>query len=329
MIVSDLLPRVKKNRFFVLGVIIFFYLFLLSSSATRAWDTVTATVRLSVCGDFVAEGTEECDSNDLRSATCRTQGYFGGDLSCDVACEYDESQCFGVAPSPSPTPVLSPTPVATVTPTSTPAPTPTGSGTTTATPPPSLSASPEIKTVLIGSSALVVPSVLDSIVDELSTVLFRSNEEQVDRNKTQVTPSDTVAVATEERGSYLSMVITSARAAVASFFVVPDGWVGAVDSSSSVVLSGYKALSWFTAQNVSIPVLDCLLAQSSSITTAKGVDVRVLGVSTASLALNEDGTVDVAPCAGSSTLEAVLELDRRIVVLTKEVIAVVSFWFGM
>ena len=97
------------------------FLLLTVRSASAVSQDVTATVRLSVCGDLVAEGSEECDNLDLRDQTCRSLGYFAGDLSCDIACEFDELGCYGTAPTPTPTPTPAPTP----TPTPTPPPTPT------------------------------------------------------------------------------------------------------------------------------------------------------------------------------------------------------------
>lgn len=82
--------------------------------------TVNATIRISVCGDLVAEGPEDCDNNDLAGKTCIDLGYASGDLTCDIACSFDTSNC--ISPTPTPTPTSTPTP--TPTPTSTPTPTP-------------------------------------------------------------------------------------------------------------------------------------------------------------------------------------------------------------
>ena len=79
---------------------------------SAAAQDVTATVRISVCGDLAAEGSEQCDNTDLNGATCRSQGYFAGDLKCNAnptTCEFDESDCYGVAPTPTPTPTPSST----------------------------------------------------------------------------------------------------------------------------------------------------------------------------------------------------------------------------
>lgn len=46
-----------------------------------------------VCGDGVAEGTEECDLPDLRLATCQSLGFASGTLGCTEACVLDTSAC--------------------------------------------------------------------------------------------------------------------------------------------------------------------------------------------------------------------------------------------
>lgn len=56
-------------------------------------DVLTATVKIGVCGDGVAEGDEECDTNDdLKGQTCIGLGYDGGTLRC-LACTFDISGC--------------------------------------------------------------------------------------------------------------------------------------------------------------------------------------------------------------------------------------------
>jgi hypothetical protein len=101
--------RVKLIFSFVILILIGFILFTLSPLNVSADAIITSSVRISVCGDLAKEGSEDCDNSDLDSQTCRTRGYDDGLLICDVACNFDESNCYGTAPSPTPTP----TPVAT------------------------------------------------------------------------------------------------------------------------------------------------------------------------------------------------------------------------
>ncbi|WP_437719773.1 DUF4215 domain-containing protein [Sorangium sp. So ce861] len=48
------------------------------------------------CGDGVAELDEACDGADLRSATCESLGFDGGELRCSPECTADTSGCAGV-----------------------------------------------------------------------------------------------------------------------------------------------------------------------------------------------------------------------------------------
>ncbi|MEM9453451.1 MAG: DUF4215 domain-containing protein [Myxococcota bacterium] len=47
----------------------------------------------SYCGDGTAAGTEECDDLDFAGATCVTEGFGSGDLSCTADCLFDRSTC--------------------------------------------------------------------------------------------------------------------------------------------------------------------------------------------------------------------------------------------
>jgi len=99
----------------------FFLVFLLTLPfASKAFsqsslDSIDATIKISVCGNFLAEGGEDCDNDDLAGETCQSLGFSGGTLACDIACDFDTSGCFTLAsPSPSPSPAIvslsSPTP---------------------------------------------------------------------------------------------------------------------------------------------------------------------------------------------------------------------------
>lgn len=166
---------------------------LLSAKPIQAVSqNITATVRLSVCGDLAAEGDEECDNNDLNGATCRSQGYFGGNLTCDIACDFDESACFGVAPSPSPSPSPSTSP--------TPSPSPSSSSNTNQNQP-SPSPSPQL---------LVIPT--SEITQEVvrAVPLLPTPIARFDRNQDgQITRDELRPVVTDWVGqwvNYLSVV---------------------------------------------------------------------------------------------------------------------------
>lgn len=73
-------------------------------SLVRASSTssIDATVKISICGNNVAEGGEECDNSDLNNMNCSSLGYGGGILTCDIACEFNASSCVLTAPTDTP-----------------------------------------------------------------------------------------------------------------------------------------------------------------------------------------------------------------------------------
>jgi len=103
------------------GVVIYAQL---TSSAT-----INASVKISICGNDVKEGGEDCDNTDFGGEDCSTVGYTVGYLACYPDCSYDTTLCIFI-PTPTPTPTSTPTP----TPTFTPSPTPTITPTPTPTP---------------------------------------------------------------------------------------------------------------------------------------------------------------------------------------------------
>ena len=68
-------------------------LFLSSTSAQAVSTTISATVKITVCGDGIVETPEQCDGSNLNGASCTTQGFTGGSLSCSSACEFNTTQC--------------------------------------------------------------------------------------------------------------------------------------------------------------------------------------------------------------------------------------------
>ncbi len=109
----------KTPILIILGLILSQFTFLHKLFAQH-FDYVTGTVKIAICGDGVIEGPEDCEGEDLNGETCESLGYQSGTLSCDIACDFDTSDC---VPYPTPTPTMTPTP--TLTPTNTPTLTPT------------------------------------------------------------------------------------------------------------------------------------------------------------------------------------------------------------
>jgi hypothetical protein len=76
---------------------------MLACSPTCVFDTsgCSATPTTSFCGDGIAEGTEECDTADLRGETCNTATFGAlpnGTLGCYGDCTLDVSNCVAAAP---------------------------------------------------------------------------------------------------------------------------------------------------------------------------------------------------------------------------------------
>jgi hypothetical protein len=55
---------------------------------------IDATIKISVCGDGVAEGREECDLLDYRGFSCIDFDYAKGFLVCDPGCMIDITNCY-------------------------------------------------------------------------------------------------------------------------------------------------------------------------------------------------------------------------------------------
>jgi hypothetical protein len=70
----------------------FFFVIALSDAGAQG-TTITATVKIPICGDGIVESPEECDGSSLSGGSCTTRGFTGGSLSCTIACEFDTSLC--------------------------------------------------------------------------------------------------------------------------------------------------------------------------------------------------------------------------------------------
>ncbi len=81
--------------FILLFSLSFFLLFTTSIFARRMtpFGVIHGNVRVNICGDYIADGPEHCDRTDLRGQTCKTLGFDGGELKCNLVCEFDMSKC--------------------------------------------------------------------------------------------------------------------------------------------------------------------------------------------------------------------------------------------
>ena len=59
------------------------------------WQTELASggATFATCGDGSVDSGEACDGSDLNGATCTSQGFDAGSLSCDSSCQLDSSAC--------------------------------------------------------------------------------------------------------------------------------------------------------------------------------------------------------------------------------------------
>lgn len=88
---------------YLLIIPVLFIILIPSSTHAQISSQIDVTTKINVCGDGIAEGPEECDLTDLKSQTCETRGYGPGNLSCDIACGFDYSQCSTPTPTSTPT----------------------------------------------------------------------------------------------------------------------------------------------------------------------------------------------------------------------------------
>jgi len=60
---------------------------------------VQATIKITVCGNGIIETGEQCDplGSVLGGATCLSQGFTGGTLSCSASCDFNTSACTSAA----------------------------------------------------------------------------------------------------------------------------------------------------------------------------------------------------------------------------------------
>lgn len=55
--------------------------------------TIEATIEITICGNNIKEGEEDCDNSDLAGKTCQNFGYTQGTLSCLPSCDFNFSNC--------------------------------------------------------------------------------------------------------------------------------------------------------------------------------------------------------------------------------------------
>jgi hypothetical protein len=88
-------PRIN---FLWITAIVVSILFLPFTPTYAISTSITATVKITVCGDSVVETPEQCDGENVNGASCTSLGYAGGSLSCTPACEFDTFSCIPGSP---------------------------------------------------------------------------------------------------------------------------------------------------------------------------------------------------------------------------------------
>jgi hypothetical protein len=83
--------KIKLENVLLILPLIFSYFFLTQLNAQT--KTVSISVKLSVCGDGIVEGREDCESKNLNGETCKTLGFMAGKLRCDPSCSFNSSKC--------------------------------------------------------------------------------------------------------------------------------------------------------------------------------------------------------------------------------------------
>lgn len=64
-------------------------------------STISGTVEgISVCGDMVVEGDEDCEPLAPITQNCQDLGFDKGNLTCDSSCAYNVSNCEYIPPKP-------------------------------------------------------------------------------------------------------------------------------------------------------------------------------------------------------------------------------------
>jgi hypothetical protein len=99
MNISNLIPKILVVIILIGSLIVTQTSFV---KAQNALSLISATVKLSICGDNIVEGQEDCEGSDLNGKSCTSIGYGGGDLKCDIACSFDTFSCFPITVTPSP-----------------------------------------------------------------------------------------------------------------------------------------------------------------------------------------------------------------------------------
>lgn len=113
--------KTAKSKHFIVGFAVAFALGV--PIVLRAENVNVNIVVPAVCGNSIVEAGEQCDTVELSGLTCITQGFTGGNISCNSDCTLNTVACenaivgnAGVAPAPAAAAAPDPIPVVPVVP---------------------------------------------------------------------------------------------------------------------------------------------------------------------------------------------------------------------
>jgi hypothetical protein len=89
--------QVKLIVALILFLTVSFFLFEKGNLYAQS-STVEASVKISICGNEVVEGGEDCEPTTFTQLSCSDLGYEGGEVYCDNSCSYDTYEC--IIPQP-------------------------------------------------------------------------------------------------------------------------------------------------------------------------------------------------------------------------------------
>lgn len=133
----------KKICPFLFAAVGIYWLLIFKPTNVSAESTqlINIQVQVSICGNNVVEGGEDCEGSNLDGESCTSLGYVSGALSCDIACSFDTTSCVAHTPTPTPT-----------------------DGSSNSTPQPTISSSPT-------ATPTAVKQAINNIVEKIDNVL--------------------------------------------------------------------------------------------------------------------------------------------------------------
>jgi len=77
----------------IIATISVLYIIPFAAFAYQDSSRIGASVKISVCGDTIVEGKEECEQGLGTQYDCKDFGYIPQKIGCDISCAYDLLSC--------------------------------------------------------------------------------------------------------------------------------------------------------------------------------------------------------------------------------------------